>query len=98
MSAAPANPRFQKRLSNLNIVSQAFARGRQVVVDRTMHSQNLDAALKMMNSDQLKALQLDAETESIRKLYGDTNFGRGCLVARRLIEQGVRCRSHAAEF
>ena len=23
--------------------------------------------------------------------YGDTPFGRGCLAARRLIEQGVRC-------
>lgn len=90
MSATLGNPRFQKRLSNLNVVSQAFAQGRQVVVDRTMHSQNLDAALKMMNSDQLKALQLDDETESIRKSYGDTNFGRGCLIARRLIEQGVR--------
>ncbi|MDA1229733.1 MAG: DUF1501 domain-containing protein [Planctomycetota bacterium] len=85
-----AEPRQQQRLSNLDVVAQAFTRGRKVVVDRTMHADNIDAALKMMNSDQMKAFQLDDETESTRAAYGDSNFSRGCLVARRLIEQGVR--------
>lgn len=85
-----ANPRQQRRLSNLDVVAGAFARGRQVVVDRTMHTQNLEAALKMMTSDQLDAFQLDGESELTRSAYGDSNFGRGCLVARRLVEQGVR--------
>lgn len=85
-----AEPRQQRRLSNLDVVSQAFSRGRKFVVDRTMHSHNLDAALKMMTSDQLEAFQLEDETEATRLAYGDSNFGRGCLVARRLVEQGVR--------
>ena len=71
-------------------MAAAFAHGRQVVVDRTMHTQNLEAALKMMTSDQLKAFQLDDEPQSTQAAYGDSNFGRGCLVARRLVEQGVR--------
>ena len=44
----------------------------------------------MMNSDQLKALQIDEESGATCAAYGDSNFGRGCLVARRLVEQGVR--------
>lgn len=85
-----AQPRQQRRLTNLDVVSQAFSRGRKVVVDRTMHSQNLAAALEMMSSEQLKAFQLDEESEATLEAYGDSNFGRGCLVARRLVEQGVR--------
>ncbi len=83
-------PRQQRRLSNLEVVGSAFARGRQAVVDRTMHQDNIDAALRMLTSDQLNALQVDDEPQSLREAYGDSNFGRGCLVARRLIEQGVR--------
>ena len=85
-----AEPRQQRRLTNLDVVSQAFSRGRKVVVDRTMHSQNLATALEMMSSEQLKAFQLDEESEATRFAYGDSHFGRGCLVARRLVEQGVR--------
>ena len=33
---------------------------------------------------------LSTEPEYIRKMYGDTQFGRHCLQARRLIERGVR--------
>lgn len=90
MSAWLAEPRQQQRLSNLNVVAQAFNRGRKVVVDRTLHSDNVAAALTMMNSDQMKAFPLDDETQATRLAYGDSNFGRGCLVARRLVEQGVR--------
>jgi uncharacterized protein (DUF1501 family) len=92
MKAWLAEPRQQQqqRLSNLDVVAQAFTRGRRVVVDRTMHTDNIAAALKMMNSDQMKAFQLDDESESTRSAYGDSNFSRGCLVARRLIEQSVR--------
>jgi uncharacterized protein (DUF1501 family) len=44
----------------------------------------------MMTSDQLKAFDLDDEPAAVQQKYGDSRFGRGCLVARRLIEQGVR--------
>ena len=52
----------------------------------------VDRALAMMNADQLKAfrLDLDDESRSTIDLYGDSRFGRGCLVARRLVQAGVR--------
>lgn len=45
----------------------------------------------MMSSEQLKAFDVSQEPAAVRKMYGDTPFGRGCLAARRLVEVGVRC-------
>ncbi len=36
------------------------------------------------------AFDVDKETPETRTRYGDTDFGRGCLLARRLVERGVR--------
>jgi hypothetical protein len=37
-----------------------------------------------------EAFDIEKETESTRVRYGDSEFGRGCLLARRLVERGVR--------
>jgi uncharacterized protein (DUF1501 family) len=44
-----------------------------------------------MHSDQLSAFDLAAAPESLKKSYGDSDFGRGCLAAARLVDVGVRC-------
>ncbi len=49
------------------------------------------AAADMILSPQMKVFDLSQEPESIRNAYGDSNFARGCLLARRLVETGVRC-------
>jgi hypothetical protein len=36
------------------------------------------------------ALDIGKESDAARAEYGDTEFGRGCLMARRLVEKGVR--------
>lgn len=85
------NPERQAdRLQGLDVVSQQFEQRRQFGAGRTLHQDTLDRALEMMSSEQLKAFELDTESASIRAAYGDTSFGRGCLVARRLVEVGVR--------
>jgi uncharacterized protein (DUF1501 family) len=43
----------------------------------------------MMNSRYQDAFRLDNEPASIRDAYGRGSFGSGCLMARRLVEQGV---------
>ncbi len=78
------------RLKGLNVVSQQFEQRRPFGAKRTLHQNTLDRALEMMSSEQLKAFELETESASVRAAYGDTSFGRGCLVARRLIETGVR--------
>ena len=43
-----------------------------------------------MQSAAPELLDLRGEPASVRDLYGDTQFGRQCLTARRLVENGVR--------
>lgn len=85
--------RFQKRISHLNAIEDAFARGRLKNLDsaRTLHRSSIDAAVRMMSSEQLKAFDITLASQSQREAYGDSPFGRGCLAALRLIEAGVRC-------
>src|SRR3954451_5381358 len=43
-----------------------------------------------MQTEAPEAFDITKEPEAIRARYGDHDFGRGCLTARRLIERGVR--------
>ena len=49
-----------------------------------------DSTLRLMQSSDLKAFDLGQEPEEIRARYGRQRFGQGCLLARRLVEHGVR--------
>lgn len=49
-----------------------------------------DDAVRLMQSTDLEAFDLTKEPQEIRDEYGDNNFGQGCLLARRLVETGVR--------
>ncbi|MCH2127219.1 MAG: DUF1501 domain-containing protein [Pirellulaceae bacterium] len=53
------------------------------------HMDILKKTLNLMTSEQMSAFKIDQETEEVKERYGDTNFGRGCLMARRLVEAGV---------
>ena len=49
-----------------------------------------DDAVKLMQSKDLDAFNLSKESQQTRDSYGDNNFGQGCLLARRLVENNVR--------
>lgn len=49
-----------------------------------------DNAIAMMRSEDLEAFDLSKENKVVREAYGDQPFGQGCLLARRLVEHGVR--------
>ncbi len=86
--------RVAKRLTDLEqIVEREFRRGRLRDLDetRTMQQSSTNRATKMMASSQIKAFQIKEETQQTQDKFGDTPFGRGCLAAVRLVEQGVRC-------
>jgi len=52
---------------------------------------NFGLAYRLMSSAPAReAFALDKEPESVRDRYGRTRFGQSCLLARRLIERGVR--------
>jgi hypothetical protein len=45
---------------------------------------------RLMHASALKAFDASEEPEAVRAAYGDTNFGRGCLTAARLVASGVK--------
>ncbi len=56
----------------------------------------LDAEIKTMETafqmqrEALNVFDISKEPEHVRKMYGDSTFARSCLLARRLVESGVR--------
>jgi uncharacterized protein (DUF1501 family) len=90
LTAPVAESRQARRLENLQLLSRSFASAHPTAAQKTLHHDLTQKALQMMQSEQLKAFRLDEEPSALKQAYGDTEFGRGCLVARRLIETGVR--------
>lgn len=76
------------RLSLLEFVETEFADVRPslpVASHQTAYRQ----AVRMMNSQAMRAFNLDEEPASLRDAYGRNRFGQACLLARRLVEQGI---------
>lgn len=51
--------------------------------------QAMEVAFRMQ-AEALDAFDVDKEPEQVRARYGASDFARGCLTARRLVERGVR--------
>jgi Protein of unknown function (DUF1501) len=81
--------RFEDRTELLNMLNQEFGEShlQEDVQDREMV---YSRALELMNSPSISAFDLTREKDSMRRRYGDTRIGNGCLMARRLVESGVR--------
>ncbi len=80
--------RFDRRRGLLDQLEGEFAnRGGADVVEK--HQKIYDKTAQLVVSDQTKAFDLSSEPQSLRDRYGDTPFGQGCLLARRLVESGV---------
>ena len=65
------------------------------MLDYSAAARGLDAyyekALAMLTSPRLrKAFNLSEEPPKVRDAYGRTTYGQGCLLARRLVEAGVK--------
>lgn len=83
----PASKRRQlDLLSELNRW-HAEKRADDTQLDAAM--QSMEVAFRMQ-MEAPEAFDIHREPESVRSRYGDTDFGRGCLHALRLVERGVR--------
>ena len=81
--------RFRRRLEMLGQLDRAFSeKYQQRGVDA--YSKAYDEAIRLMRSSDLAAFDIEQEPASIRQAYGNSKFGNGCLLARRLVEHGVR--------
>jgi hypothetical protein len=54
------------------------------------YAEMYDHAITLMKSEDLRAFDLTGEPDEMRAAYGRESFGQGCLLARRLVERGVR--------
>lgn len=77
---------FARRLDLLKSVEEGRAPS---PLGHRYHS-GRDAALRFMRSKHLSAFDLTRESATTLEAYGQTRFERGCLLARRLVESGVR--------
>lgn len=84
-----AQERGNKRLETLARVNRRYAQKLpHAKLDATETS--VQEAVALMRSPALEALDLDKEKPKTVARYGENAFGRGALMARRLVETGVR--------
>ncbi|MBX3461658.1 MAG: DUF1501 domain-containing protein [Planctomycetes bacterium] len=81
--------RFQRRLQRLAELDAAFA-ARHPQRDVAAYERAYAEAVRLMRSKDLAAFDVGLEQAALRQAYGETPFGAGCLLARRLVEHGVR--------
>ena len=80
---------FNKRLKLADTLNKQF----HTVVNSPAirdHQGLYTDALRIMRSEDLKAFDLTKEPTEIKDAYGPSRFAQGCLLARRLVEHGVR--------
>jgi hypothetical protein len=80
---------FQKRLSLMNEFDSSFRKKFQSE-DVKAYTEFYDETMKLMKSEDLKAFDLSNEPAATREKYGRNSFGQGALLARRLVQAGVR--------
>jgi Protein of unknown function (DUF1501) len=77
-----------QRLELLRLQQEEFVNTRPGV-NTSSHAAAYQRASRLMTSSAADAFDLSKEKPSERDRYGKSLFGQGCLLARRLVEQGV---------
>jgi uncharacterized protein (DUF1501 family) len=86
MGVDPA--RLAQRMEMLATIEKRFI-GEKRGTSADDHAKILDKTVKLMTSPQMEAFKVMKEPKEVQEKYGATGFGRGCLMARRLVEMGV---------
>lgn len=83
--------RLERRMRLLKQSDKRFREnlmGEEYLVDG--HHGVIQDALKLMSSKDKVAFDLSEESDAVKEKYGNSKFGQGCLMARRLVEAGVK--------
>jgi hypothetical protein len=82
--------RLERRRRLRSIVDETV-KNFEASADAKLLDSNFEAAFRLMTSQQARdAFDLSKEPKEVRERYGVNRFGQCCLLARRLIEAGVR--------
>jgi len=80
--------RLRQRMHALELVESSFISQRRGLA-ATEHQKVLKKTVDLMTSEQMAAFKVAEEPEEVKERYGTSGFGKGCLLARRLVESGV---------
>ena len=80
--------RLYQRMYALDMIENGFINQRRGSA-ASDHQKILKKTLNLITSEQMKSFKVASEPDSVKERYGNTGFGRGCLMARRLVEAGV---------
>jgi len=81
---------FEKRIALIDQFDRKF-REKYPLKSVKSYTEFYDEATTLLTSGELKAFDLGKEKPEDRDRYGRDPFGQGCMLARRLIENNVRC-------
>ena len=81
--------RFRERLKMLRTIEKDFI-AKRIGRSTEAHEAIYKKADQLINSTKIDAFQLNDEPLAVREAYGMNKFGQGCLMARRLVEAGVK--------
>ena len=80
---------FDKRVAFMSEVNAEFEKKIQTV-DTASYNYMYEQAVKMMDSKDLEVFDIGKESKATKEAYGNNPFGKSCLLARRLVDKGVR--------
>tara|TARA_Y100000592_G_C5481577_1_gene325885 strand:- start:2492 stop:3724 length:1233 start_codon:yes stop_codon:yes gene_type:complete len=78
----------RNRLRMLSILEDNFIKSNRGEMPSD-HKKLLEKTFKLNTSPQMDAIKIQQEPAQVIEAYGNTGLGRGALIARRLIQQGV---------
>lgn len=80
---------FNQRLSLMNEFDATF-RQRFAHDDVKAYTEFYEETLNLLRGEEMDAFDITKEPEAIRQRYGSDRFAQGCMLARRLVQHGVR--------
>ncbi|MEX2170943.1 MAG: DUF1501 domain-containing protein [Pirellulales bacterium] len=91
--------RFESRYKKYRELVAASPAGQQASdYHQESMTRSLENAYRLLSSPERTAFDLELETQQSREAYGDSRFGQGCLLARRLVESGARFIEVTTEY
>ncbi len=80
---------FKKRISLMNEFDSAF-RAKFKSGDVKAYTEFYDETMNLLTSSDLQAFSLSKVDTATKELYGTSGFSKGCMLASRLVQSGVR--------
>ena len=80
--------RFFQRAYALDVIENGFINQKRGSI-ASDHRDVLRQAFNLLTSEQMEAFKVVSEPDAVKDRYGDNNFGKSCVMARRLVEVGV---------